>query len=777
MEAILKEITFKNQNLKKYLLAILLLLATCYPTYASIEGRMFLEVIPDPDNKSIVTSSLHKIFQKGIEEKNIRDSKLKLKTENDSILVEDLEFDQEYLLNNEGDFFDIGEILKKSIKEKKSLLNLNISSDFCTQNCKANEYPYIQLLYSFNNPPTITLKEPLDNSFQNSNKVYLQWESQDKDGKFLEHMVEVSKDRFFLETIVFTSDWTKEKALNLNLEAGVYFWRVSVRDNSYLENLVVSETFAFEIGAEEETKEQPPSRPNILAPKNNLITKEKEITLIAQTQAEVTNFVLLNNLPIHSTQESEINLKISLIKEGINVIKVISQKGIQSSEASVTILTNWTPPSSPDFDFKIEDGKVFLKIKNQDYDKAYIHLGDDLVKEIKRSDEWVEVGEGGEDEIKFGIMLEDELGNQTGIEQKTFSPHEEVLGIGGANHGLKTGRIPNPSACRYKYNSTHKRFTERVCSLSRPTISRVVNNTRDNKSYNTNIIGIYNPDFVVIVDEYRCTLKIGCRERFVKRTRINISPYTAIMVYINGSFTRMNEFRKTNKNFFNSYIVSNRNLAGRRANLRYHINGGFRYAGQWTNINLNTPMSETQTIPKATKLPDNKSNRIYRFPFNKNIGVTQWHGYTAYQSPHTGIDFGSYKEPVYAIGNGTIREAKWDNYSGKCLTGGYFVRIEHTNGMNSTYLHLENYKKTNGQNWKPGENIKKGELIGISGNTGYYNCQPLGYHLHFELRKKSSQSTHTNPVPYIDINWNNIPTLQHTKFPGRLTGNNPHPKF
>jgi len=36
---------------------------------------------------------------------------------------------------------------------------------------------------------------------------------------------------------------------------------------------------------------------------------------------------------------------------------------------------------------------------------------------------------------------------------------------------------------------------------------------------------------------------------------------------------------------------------------------------------------------------------------------------------------------------------------------------------------------------KKGDSVKKGQIIGISGNSGMKNCQPLGYHLHFETRK------------------------------------------
>jgi alpha-acetolactate decarboxylase len=36
---------------------------------------------------------------------------------------------------------------------------------------------------------------------------------------------------------------------------------------------------------------------------------------------------------------------------------------------------------------------------------------------------------------------------------------------------------------------------------------------------------------------------------------------------------------------------------------------------------------------------------------------------------------------------------------------------------------------------KKGDSVKKGQVIGISGNSGMKNCQPLGYHLHFETEK------------------------------------------
>lgn len=172
-------------------------------------------------------------------------------------------------------------------------------------------------------------------------------------------------------------------------------------------------------------------------------------------------------------------------------------------------------------------------------------------------------------------------------------------------------------------------------------------------------------------------------------------------------------------------------------------------------------------------IPEAKSieNRLFTFPLDRYIGVTQWYGCTAYQCPHAGIDFGARLNNVLSTGDGTVYKVGYDKYGGECNQGGNYIIVKHTNGMYSVYFHLERYSV------KAGDNVKKGELIGISGNSGKWNCQNLGYHLHFETRKNSNQSSHTNPVPLIDADWSIIPTLGKDTYPQRLTGDNPHPNY
>jgi murein DD-endopeptidase MepM/ murein hydrolase activator NlpD len=161
----------------------------------------------------------------------------------------------------------------------------------------------------------------------------------------------------------------------------------------------------------------------------------------------------------------------------------------------------------------------------------------------------------------------------------------------------------------------------------------------------------------------------------------------------------------------------------------------------------------------------------FGFPFSRIIGVTQWYGNTAYQKPHTGIDFGATEEEIISPGDGEVVALGWDNFNGECFSGGNYMVIKHTNGMHTAYFHIEKYFV------KLGDHIKRGYILAISGKSGKWNCQDLAYHLHFETREGRYQQTHVNPVDYIDVNWEDVPTLGYKYNPGRLSGENPHPTY
>ena len=92
----------------------------------------------------------------------------------------------------------------------------------------------------------------------------------------------------------------------------------------------------------------------------------------------------------------------------------------------------------------------------------------------------------------------------------------------------------------------------------------------------------------------------------------------------------------------------------------------------------------------------------------------------SYGKPHGGVDFGvSEGNPVYAVKDGVVQETTYDTKG-----FGNYGKIKHEDGRISYYGHMSSLLA------KAGENVKAGDLIGYSGNSG----NSTGPHLHFEVR-------------------------------------------
>lgn len=105
------------------------------------------------------------------------------------------------------------------------------------------------------------------------------------------------------------------------------------------------------------------------------------------------------------------------------------------------------------------------------------------------------------------------------------------------------------------------------------------------------------------------------------------------------------------------------------------------------------------------------------------LGTPQWHHGQDFSTP--------YGTNVYATGSGKVIEAGWNSGFGNCIV------IDHGYGYRSTYGHLSNIRVT------VGLNIKRGDLIGLSGNTG----TSTGPHLHYQI---DLYGQHKNPLYYFN---------------------------
>ena len=110
------------------------------------------------------------------------------------------------------------------------------------------------------------------------------------------------------------------------------------------------------------------------------------------------------------------------------------------------------------------------------------------------------------------------------------------------------------------------------------------------------------------------------------------------------------------------------------------------------------------------------------------LGTPQWHHGQDFSTP--------YGTEVYVTGNGKVIEAGWNSSGfGNC------VKIDHGYGFQTTYGHLSSIKVS------VGLDVKRGDLIGLSGSSGTSS----GPHLHYQI---DLYGNHQNPLYFFNDDLN-----------------------
>jgi murein DD-endopeptidase MepM/ murein hydrolase activator NlpD len=105
--------------------------------------------------------------------------------------------------------------------------------------------------------------------------------------------------------------------------------------------------------------------------------------------------------------------------------------------------------------------------------------------------------------------------------------------------------------------------------------------------------------------------------------------------------------------------------------------------------------------------------------------------FTGAKEFHNGLDICSNKgTPIIAPADGVVYRRGHHRYLGK------YIRINHGRGITTTYGHLSALSVERGQK------VKRGDIIGLMGNTG----RSVGTHLHYSLKVKTK---YVNPFHYI----------------------------
>lgn len=160
------------------------------------------------------------------------------------------------------------------------------------------------------------------------------------------------------------------------------------------------------------------------------------------------------------------------------------------------------------------------------------------------------------------------------------------------------------------------------------------------------------------------------------------------------------------------------------------------------------PVKEEARLLKAGKLGTD-SSYIYALPFKEGKCYRLIQGYFS-QFTHkerAALDFNMKRgAEVHAARDGVVVRIKKDGIKGglkdRFRSEGNHVVIQHSDGSRAGYWHLQH----NNVFVNPGDSVKRGQLIGLSGKTGY----AIIPHLHFLVWN------------YHDGKWQAVPTRFET---------------
>jgi len=160
--------------------------------------------------------------------------------------------------------------------------------------------------------------------------------------------------------------------------------------------------------------------------------------------------------------------------------------------------------------------------------------------------------------------------------------------------------------------------------------------------------------------------------------------------------------------------------------------------GKYKSEVINVPKTKFRPKPsraKRTKKEYSQAIKVYNtvskeilwneefiYPLNSkitsNFGTKRVYN-GILKSYHSGTDFRAKNgTPILASNSGIVRISQDRFYSGNSIV------IDHGQGVYSCYFHLSK------MNYKVGDFIKKGDILGLSGDTG----RVTGPHLHFSFR-------------------------------------------
>lgn len=175
----------------------------------------------------------------------------------------------------------------------------------------------------------------------------------------------------------------------------------------------------------------------------------------------------------------------------------------------------------------------------------------------------------------------------------------------------------------------------------------------------------------------------------------------------------------------------------------------------------------TRKVPgKPPSQTHHNDQHIYQLPFTHGQKYRLGQGYfgsATHKKPNPyALDFNmDIGTAICAARDGIVAEVKQDSNIGgpspRFAKHGNHITLYHQDGTFATYAHL----KKNGALVKPGDRVRAGQKMGLSGNTG----QSSGPHLHFEVFQYNTKGESRNlPVSFLNHDNSTLSRLKEGQF-------------
>lgn len=152
----------------------------------------------------------------------------------------------------------------------------------------------------------------------------------------------------------------------------------------------------------------------------------------------------------------------------------------------------------------------------------------------------------------------------------------------------------------------------------------------------------------------------------------------------------------------------------------------FAFTGKATGLNSDKEINSIDYIPSLCPVDITKVKTVNGYGERTNP-------FTKKKDFHRGIDFSINEgESILAPANGTVVESSFDEKLGN------YLLIRHNNEFSTFYAHFKSSKV------KVGDEVVKGQVIAITGNTGTLST---GAHLHYEVIKNNERENPKNYMP------------------------------